>query len=595
MFTIGYKKARKLNLEKMAQQYASIDDSYKPFELDGVQAYNPIYSRFFNMSPENYNLITLNQQYQAGDLKNLYDDASPSEKIKKDVFVKFSPLLDPLKFIMGKYDLKDPLTTALPQLDSEKCFKKIGNVNNCSYTDAFFSYLTNMMLETHGWVHGVAFYGSALAIQKRFRFNLADDYDFVKDCDFFANNIGKYYTLDKNAIIAMSQMAGSGSRTNRNKIQITDDACEIDAVDLGVDELLAHGVSAQVSDSNPFIEKTELELEYEKTPAANPESESSSDDSSESDSSVEEEDEELDNKNEDEEEDKKNDDEEDDEQLEKESDWETESEESDESYEAEEPLYCYLHDFPVQMILQEKCEGTFDELLMQNDIGPDELLAGLFQIVMMLLTYQKAFDFTHNDLHTNNIMYVYTEETHLCYKFENAYYKVPTYGRIYKLIDFGRAIYRYQNKMFCSDSFAPEGDAHSQYNCEPFMNEKKPRLEPNYSFDLCRLGCSMYDFIVDEEMAESGDHCINEAINVDKIIRHWCADDEDKNVVYKKSGQERYPNFKLYKMIARTVHRHTPKAQLESPVFAGFKHVGAFQKGESYMNIDDIPKYKNME
>jgi hypothetical protein len=557
---------RKLNLEKMAQQCASIDDSYKPFELNGVQAYNPVYSRFFNMAEENYNLITLNQKYQAGDLKNLYDDSG--EKIKKDVFVKFSPLLDPLKFIMGKYDLKDPITTALPQLDSEKCFKKIGNVNNCSYTDAFFSYLTNMMLETHGWVHGVAFYGSALAIQKRFRFNLADDYDFVKDCEFFANNIGKYYTLDKNAIIAMSQMAGSGSRTNRNKIQISDEVCDIDPVDLGID---------YVCESDVSTNNNELEVEYEKIP--DDKAESSSDDSSDSDTSEEDEEEEVhsdqDNK-----------------QSDQESDWETESDESDESYETEEPLYCYLHDFPVQMILQEKCEGTFDELLMKTDIGPDELLAGLFQIVMMLLTYQKAFDFTHNDLHTNNIMYVSTEETHLCYKFENSYYKVPTYGRIYKLIDFGRAIYRYQNKIFCSDSFAPEGDAHSQYNCEPFMNEKKPRLEPNYSFDLCRLGCSMYDFIVDEEVSESGNL---DAIHVDEIIRHWCADDEDKNVVYKKSGQERYPNFKLYKMIARTVHRHTPKAQLESHVFAAFKHSGAFQNDESYMNIDDIPKYKNME
>lgn len=572
MFTIGYKKARKLNLEKMAQQYASIDDSYKPFELDNVQAYNPVYGRFFNMTDENYNLITLNQKYQAGDLKNLYDDASLSgEKVKRDVFVKFSPLLDPLKFIMGKYDMKDPMTIALPQLDSEKCSKKIGNVNNCSYTDAFFSYLTNMMLETHGWVHGVAFYGSALAIQKRFRFNLADDYDFVKDCDYFANNIGKYYTLDKNAVIAMSQMVGGGSRTNRNKIQISDDVCEIDAVDLGVEE---------VADTST----KELEVEYEKIPT-NAESESSSDDSSESDSSEEEdeEEEEEDDKEEEEE------DNEDDKDEEEEDDWETESEES---YAEEEPLYCYLHDFPVQMILQEKCEGTFDQLLMQNEIGPNELLAALFQIVMMLLTYQKAFDFTHNDLHTNNIMYVSTEDPYLYYKYENAYYKVPTYGRIYKLIDFGRAIYRYQNKVFCSDSFAPEGDAHSQYNCEPFMNEKKPRLEPNYSFDLCRLGCSMYDFIVDEEVAESGD---SEAINVDEIIRHWCADDENKNVVYKKSGQERYPNFKLYKMIARTVHKHTPKAQLESPVFAGFKYKGLLQKGESFMNIDDIPKYKNME
>ena len=583
MFTIGYKKARKLNLEKMAQQYASIDDSYKPFELESVQAYNPIYNRFFNMTEENYNLITLNQQYQAGDLTNLYDDVK-GEKIKKDVFVKFSPLLDPLKFIMGKYDMNDPLTAALPQLDSEKCSKKIGNVNNCSYTDAFFSYLTNMMLETHGWVHGVAFYGSALAIQKRFRFNLADDYDFVKDCEYFAINIGKYYTLDKNAIIAMSQMVGSGSRTNRNKIQITDDACEIN---LDIEEVPTESNPSITAAQTQGAHANKLELEYEKISKANSDSEDSLDDDNSSKSDSSEEKEEDVHSDQDKEDNQNN-----------ESDWETESEESeeseesDESYQAEEPLYCYLHDFPVQMILQEKCEGTFDKLLMQNEIGPDELLAGLFQIVMMLLTYQKAFDFTHNDLHTNNIMYVSTEETHLCYKFENAYYKVPTYGRIYKLIDFGRAIYRYQNKVFCSDSFAPEGDAHSQYNCEPFMNEKKPRLEPNYSFDLCRLGCSMYDFIVDEEVAESGDPS---AIHVDEIIRHWCADDEDKNVVYKKSGQERYPNFKLYKMIARTVHRHTPKAQLESPVFAGFKHAGVLPKGESYMNIDEIPKYKNME
>ena len=29
----------------------------------------------------------------------------------------------------------------------------------------------------------------------------------------------------------------------------------------------------------------------------------------------------------------------------------------------------------------------------------------LFQILIMLITYQKVFSFTHNDLHTNNIMY----------------------------------------------------------------------------------------------------------------------------------------------------------------------------------------------
>jgi len=34
-------------------------------------------------------------------------------------------------------------------------------------------------------------------------------------------------------------------------------------------------------------------------------------------------------------------------------------------------------------------------------------------------------------------------------------------------------------------------------------------------------------------------------------------------LLYKSNGVERYPDFKLYKMIARFVHNHTPQKQLE--------------------------------
>ena len=40
--------------------------------------------------------------------------------------------------------------------------------------------------------------------------------------------------------------------------------------------------------------------------------------------------------------------------------------------------------------------------------------------------------------------------------------------------------------------------------------------------------------------------------------------------LYKKNGDERYPNFRLYKMIARTVHNHTPEQQFELPIFQKF-------------------------
>ena len=111
---IGYQRFRKPNLEKMATQQISIDNSYEPFNLANFQSFNPVYSRFFDMDADNFNMISLNHKYQVADLHTLCDQ--DGKKVKQDVFVKFSPLLDPLKFITGKYNLKDPRITMLPSL-----------------------------------------------------------------------------------------------------------------------------------------------------------------------------------------------------------------------------------------------------------------------------------------------------------------------------------------------------------------------------------------------------------------------------------------------------------------------------------------------
>ena len=65
----------------------------------------------------------------------------------------------------------------------------------------------------------------------------------------------------------------------------------------------------------------------------------------------------------------------------------------------------------------------------------------MLQIIFTLIIYQQTFEFTHNDLHTNNIVYNNTEKKYIYYRYKNRHYKVPTYGKIYKIIDFGRAIY----------------------------------------------------------------------------------------------------------------------------------------------------------
>jgi hypothetical protein len=185
-------------------------------------------------------------------------------------------------------------------------------------------------------------------------------------------------------------------------------------------------------------------------------------------------------------------------------------------------------------------------------------------------------------------MYVKTDEEYLFYEYKGKRYRVPTYGYIFKIIDFGRGIYKLNGKTYCSDSFAEGGDAYSQYNFEPFINNSKPRLDPNYSFDLCRLGCSIYDFAIDD-----GDEP-RDMDDFQKTIYRWCLDDNNKNVLYKKNGEERYPNFKLYKMIARTVHNHTPQEQLKYPIFSQYviseKQWIKHGKPET-INLDKIPCY----
>jgi hypothetical protein len=260
-----------------------------------------------------------------------------------------------------------------------------------------------------------------------------------------------------------------------------------------------------------------------------------------------------------------------------ESDWEdiegddeNNSDASDESGDSneEEQINVTISKFPVQLICMENCENTLDDLILNNDLSTDEWLSALMQIIMMLITYQKVFSFTHNDLHTNNIMYNETSKKYITYYYNKKIYKVPTFGKLFKIIDFGRSIYKFQGKLFCSDSFQNGNDAATQYNTEPYFDEKKPRLEPNFSFDLSRLACSIFDYLV-EDLEEIKD--INKITDpIKKLVVEWCLDDKGINLLYKNNGDERYPDFKLYKMIARHVHNHTPQLQLERPEFKQF-------------------------
>jgi hypothetical protein len=557
----------------------SCDVKYNPFRISQIQNYNPSYSRFFELNENNYNKITLNQKYTIRG--NQLINRETNEPSERAIFFKFAPLLDPIRYMIGKYDYKDPSLKILPSLHNiDTCFSKFADINNVSYVDTFFCYLSSQLLSKHGVFNSIDFFGSYLGIQELFRVDVTDDLEYLQSSPFYSQHLNQAFYVEHSEYSNYY----SGSKSNRQRIQIKSGS-EGSRISLGAEIL--DGVD-EPNEKEPILSEPETVV-YEKTAGENRSSISSKTSDSTQDTH------ELNYSSEDEDEpgkeEKTGDDESD-----QASEYETNSDEPSED-EEDEDIYAYIRDFPTQMICLEKCNGVLDDLLADEDFDNKQIEACLFQIVLSLIIYGKAFHFTHNDLHTNNIMFSETTEKYVYYKYKSKFYRVPTYGRIFKIIDFGRSIYRFNRQLFCSDSFAKTGDAYSQYNCEPYINPDKPRIEPNPSFDLCRLGCSMYDLVF-EDFDEP--YNTKKLSSVQETVLRWCSDDNGKNVLYKRNGDERYPGFKLYKMIARNVHRHTPEEQLSYPLFSQFEislkklaKLGITDtKTVRYcVNVDEIPSY----
>ena len=113
-----------------------------------------------------------------------------------------------------------------------------------------------------------------------------------------------------------------------------------------------------------------------------------------------------------------------------------------------------------------------------------------------------------------------------------------------------------------------------------FYDKKKKKIEPNFSFDLCRLSCCFYDNIIENNNLD------NNKNNIYNVITGWCNDDSGNNILYKMNGDERYPDFKLYKMIARKVNKHIPRDVINHKVFK--KYIKSNIDKSNIIDIDKI-------
>jgi hypothetical protein len=586
------------------------------------------------LNQSNYNSINISGKWA---LKKIHEideygcysgvvESTQNTKTKNvDIFIKNAPLLDPVKYMVGVYHTEIDKITNLPQFtegasnEEGRVISKLNNAMNSSYVDNLFNIINSQLLEK-GFIHGIEWYGSFLAIKNDFEFNIYDDLDYLFHSNYFLKNVGSLFHVPKEILQEIKKPT--------LKIEDSEDI-EGAAVFNDFEEITEEGEPLLASVSTPSLvdiststspiaepiiadipldlveEQVVLEKEDETLSNSSYSSRTSytneytdippHDDSASTGSDVEDEDcPELaesytGGKTKEHEEgghavsgDGDDADDVDNEEDEM-------SEGSMGSDYDEEYIGATIPEFPVQMICIEACVDTLDSLMLNDELQEHELFSCMMQIIMILATYQKLFQFTHNDLHTNNVMFIETNKKYIRYEYNNKKYLVPTYGKIYKIIDFGRSIFTIQNQVFCGDCYQKNGDAYAQYNFGPCLNEEKAEVAPNYSFDLCRLACSMFD------------HCISNISEVKneevmtpfkKLVARLCTDDKGLNVLYKRNNEERYPCFKLYKMIARTVHNHTPDMLLETEDFAKYAYDGTLPAGvskkECYeVNIDN--------
>jgi hypothetical protein len=444
-----------------------------------------------------------------------------------DAYCKVTHLIDPTRTLQNYY--------TNPEKGVKRRSKKLATPTNQAYVDGLANYLLGQLRERGISPHFCLSYGSYKAVAGTYRYNITEDYESYRKYRIF-------WERRRAGLFALHVPDGSVETTPSSSLRSSTFSYDTTRSDKSHETIGQNDVS-----DTPATVELESVDSFPSGPADA--------------------------------EDKDDEDEED--------------EEDEDDEEDEQEVFAEFKDYPVLLIFQEHMEGVLDDLLEDEKevgapIGSDRWeeiwTAWVFQIIAALCAAQGALGFTHNDLHTNNIVWTRTDEEFLCYVArDGTVWRVPTFGRIFRIIDFGRAIYRVGETWFVSDDYAPGGDAAGQYNLAA--------LRPNPSFDLCRLSVSLIDTIFPEPPVERLD---GQVLSKEKewivyetdsplwnLLWSWLIDDNGRNVLREEDGEERYPDFDLYQQISAHVRGAKPQEQIRRSLFDKY-HVSREKVGKVY-------------
>lgn len=507
-------------------------------------------------------------------------DSTSIEQCK--VFIKTVHLLNPIDVIKERYIIpKHPL---LPQSGNtwKKTLTKIHSRNNQAYVDTIANFVLSRFRELNLTPHCNYFYGATTGISNSYKFNISQEFDTFRHCRWFWKGIKAHnakLSIVNNEFDESDEFDDICKEFTMCPFDETDMSDEeldmlctletnaIDNSDLeSIKSFTFESMDENIKlDNNIFkLKKTSLRQSLKQSDTSS-ESESKSSKSSESSES----------------------------NCLTEDDNNSSSNDSEDTFDYDFDVCLEIPNMPVILIQQEAQDGVMDDLLEEDAIDTHKRgsqgwemrwIAWLFQIIATLSFLQNAICFTHNDLHTNNIIWRDTDKKFLYYKSKSGtVWRVPTFGKIFSIIDFGRSIFRLGRNLWVSDDHWPDQDAGEQYNFGPFFDNSRPKNPPNQSFDLCRLAVSLIDGLYNEKPPKKRGKTVRILSEEDgwkvyetqsplfNLLWSWTIDDNGCTVYEDKEGNEKYDGFDLYIRIAHDVHNSVPKDQFNKSIFQQYK------------------------
>jgi hypothetical protein len=456
----------------------------------------------------------------------------------QEVHIKKTMLLSPFKWMQGDYGSTLGLPTTSEQAGMIQ--SKLQSQHNAAYVGSIIS----AFLSESGCIHFPKVYGIFSGTAKHHTIDISDDYPDLCDRSWFSQNIGKTFELKLSESVTQTEF--QHTRTARSALQLGEDM----TLD-GVEELEVEHVESSIGELKNMFE-TELSPEEDEDDSSSVSTSyvfgihSCDCDDDEDDDNIEDDD-------------------------------------------SGEPFaWASFANVPVHLTIMEKCDGVLYDLMMCNS-EEEKRLAWISQVMFALAFAQRNFGFVHNDLHSNNVMYVSTEKEFLYYNVAGTLYKVPTYGYLIKIIDFERGVCSIkltgmkEPKFFMSDHFSTNDEAGGQYNFPPFYNSKYPTIKPNPSFDLSRLATSLFWDLFPEGPK-------NEEYKKNPIFlffMKWLRHVDGSSILFGKEDpqHDRYHGFGLYKAIARyCVDNAVPRKEIG--ILKMFYETSSIPLGETVLVID---------